>query len=497
MRDQVGVGHQVGVQKSISRRTLLKAVSGAVLSAQFLRGQQSQPPNIILILCDDLGYGDLHIYGSNMLTPNLDRMAQEGVMFRQFYSTSDVCSPARASLMTGRYATRVGIPRVLNPTDAGLPLGEKTMAEVLKPAGYKTACVGKWHLGAQNQFLPTNRGFDSYFGIPYSNDQLPSILLQGTQVVESPVQLDTITQRYTSHAVDFINASKSSPFFLYFAHTFPHIPLAASAAFLGKSALGLYGDVLSEIDWSVGQVLQALQANGIDNNTLVMFTSDNGPWYLGSPGRLRGRKGSSYEGGVREPFIARFPGRIPAANGRSGSLLPSTSGMVGVGPAPARVSNAVATTLDIMPTVANLCGAALPANPMDGVDIWPVLSGQKTNVTRQAFLYFDDWNLQCARVGAWKVHVARYNTFPFSPDPVGGRVNLPLPTPELYNIEADPDESYDVAAEHPDIVTSMVALILKLLPTFPADVMNAWNATMSQKASANEGGLPTAIVPSN
>lgn len=484
-------------RRAVSRRGFLKAASGALLAAPLVRSQQPRTPNVILILCDDLGYGDLHLYGSNIATPNLDRMAGEGVLFRQFYSTSNVCSPSRASVMTGRYATRVGVPRVIGSQDVmGLALSEKTIADVLKPAGYRSMCVGKWHLGSQSQYLPTKRGFDEYYGIPYSNDMSPSVLLDNTQVVESPVQLDTLTQRYTQRAVDFIQRSKNSPFFLFFAHTFPHIPLAASAAFKGKSNLGLYADCVEEIDWSVGQVLQALQDNGIDDNTLVIFTSDNGPWFLGSPGRLRGRKGSSYEGGVREPFIARFPGRIPAqvfpgpaiSRTRSFSAVPVTG-------TSARISGVVASTLDLLPTIAGLCKAPLPSQPLDGSDIWPILSGQQSELARDPFLYFDDWNLQCARFGPWKIHVARYNDFPWSPDPIGGRINLPLTSPELYNLEEDPDESYDVAADNPEVVADLLARMLKLLPTFPSNVMDAWNFTMSQKAFNQDGGLPGLMTP--
>jgi|SRR5579871_2963905 len=449
------------------------------------RSQAAKPPNVILILCDDLGFGDLHSYGSSIPTPNLDVMAQEGVRFRQFYSASNVCSPSRAALLTGRYPTRVGVADVLEPTSTtGLSLSEKTIANVLKGVGYNTMCVGKWHLGTAQGYLPTSRGFDSYYGIPYSNDQLPSVLMQNTTVIESPVVLNTLTQRYTQQAINFINATKnSSPFFLYMAHTFPHIPLAASSNFAGKSQQGLYGDVIEEIDWSVGQVMQSLKENGIDDNTLVIFTSDNGPWFLGSPGPLRGRKGWSYEGGVREPFIARWPGKIPAA---------SASGRM----SPGRLSSSVATTLDILPTIAAVCGAPLPSAPMDGVNIWPVLSEQQPDVTHDIFLYFDSWNMQCARMGEWKLHVSRYNDFAFNPDPPGGRVNLPLPTPELYNLELDPDESFDVAASNPQIVAQIQAGIQRLLPSFPPQVMSTWNSVMSLQSSAPDGGLPVLVTPS-
>jgi arylsulfatase A len=444
---------------------------------------------VVLILCDDLGYGDLHCYGSSTATPNLDQMANEGVRFRQFYSASNVCSPSRAALLTGRYATRVGVPNALCPTDTtGLSLTDPTIAEILKPAGYQTMCVGKWHLGSQTQYMPTNRGFDEYYGIPYSNDQDPSVLMHNLTVIESPVKLSTLTQRYTAQAASFIASAKKSPFFLYLAHNMPHIPLAASSAFAGKSGMGLYCDVVQELDWSVGQILQSLADNGVDDNTLVLFTSDNGPWYQGSPGQLRGRKGWSYEGGVREPFLARFPGRIPAARHTLRETFGNQTRQVFGG----RVSNAMTTAMDILPTVARLCGAALPSKPLDGVDIWPVLSDQQDTVDRDIFFYFDSWDLQCARLGPWKLHVSRYNDFAFSPDPPGGRINLPLVNPELYNLETDPDESYDVAADHPDVVADILARIKAAIPTFPPDVVNSWTVTMSQQV----WGTPAGALPS-
>lgn len=469
-------------EPALSRRAFLKAGGGALLAAPLLRPQDARPqtvrpPNVILILCDDLGYGDLHSYGSSIPTPHLDRMAEEGVRFTQFYAASNVCSPSRAALLTGRYATRVGVADVLAPSSTtGLLLSEKTIAEVLKPAGYRTMCVGKWHVGTGPQFLPTSRGFDQYFGIPYSHDQLPSVLLNNTTMVESPVQLETLTARYTERATGFIESNRQNPFFLYLAQSFPHIPLAASPAFKGTSGLGMYGDVISELDWSVGQVLQSVKASGLDNDTLVIFTSDNGPWYQGSAGRLRGRKGWSYEGGVREPFIARFPGRIPAQR------LSKTGG---------RVSDGVATTMDLLPTLANLAQTPLPATPLDGIDIWPLLSGAQPSLDRDVFLYFDSWYLQCARLGPWKLHMSRYNDYAWSPDPIGGRMNLPLVTPELYNLESDPDESYNVAPDNPQVVADIQARVLKMLPSFPPEVLAAWNYTMSQPVYGTaEGALP-------
>jgi arylsulfatase A len=427
-------------------------------------------PNVVFIYCDDLGYGDLGIYGSKIRTPNLDHMAAEGARFTHFYSANPVCSPSRAALMTGRYPTRVGVPKVLFPTDTtGLSLSETTMAGMLKSAGYKTMCIGKWHLGHLPQYLPTSRGFDEYFGLPYSNDMNPRPLLHNTERIEEPAVLETLTPRYTEQAVKFIERSRPGPFFLYMPHTFPHVPLAASQRFRGRSSLGLYGDVIEELDWSVGEVLAAVRRTGVDSNTLVMFSSDNGPWYQGSPGALRGRKGSTYEGGVREPFLARYPGKIP-------------KGLVCQG---------VAGTVDILPTVAGLAGAPLPAAPLDGIDIWSLLGGQKSSLEREALLYFDDWNLQCARWGKWKLHFARYNTMAYNPAPQIGRVNLPLHPPELYDLENDPQESYDVAAGNPQVVKEIQDRVARLLATFPEETRKAWTDTQARKTEPiHVGALP-------
>jgi arylsulfatase len=446
------------------RRFLASSTALPALSAV------ARPPNVVLIYADDLGYGDLGVYGSRIRTPNLDRMAGEGARLTQFYSANPVCSPSRAALLTGRYPTRAGVPRVLFPRDTtGLPDSESTLAQVLKQRQYKTMCIGKWHLGHLPPYLPTSRGFDEYFGIPYSNDMSPRVLLHNTETVEQEAALETLTPRYTEQAVSFIERSKDSPFFLYMPHTYPHIPLGASPRFRGKSPFGLYGDVVEELDWSVGEVLAAVKRHGLDSNTLVMFSSDNGPWYLGSPGRLRGRKGSTYEGGVRVPFLARFPGRIPK----------------GLAPA------GVAATIDVLPTVARLCGASLPPQPLDGVDIWPLLTGARREVPREMLLYFDDWNLQCARQGKWKLHVARYNSFAYGPAPQSGRVNVPLAKPELYDLEADPDESYDAAPGNPQVVAGMLAKIETLVAGFPREVQEAWTATRGRKpAPTATGALP-------
>ncbi len=445
-----------------TRREFLAGLTGAAFAPA------ARPrPNIVLIYCDDLGYGDLGVYGSKIRTPNLDRLAGQGTRFTNFYSANPVCSPSRAALLTGRYPTRVGVPRVLFPQDkGGLSLTETTLAQVFKNAGYRTKCVGKWHLGSQPEYLPTERGFDEYFGIPYSNDMTPRVLLRNKEVVEQTATLETLTPRYTEEAVSFIGRNAAAPFFLYLPHTDPHIPLAASKRFRGKSPLGLYGDVIEELDWSVSEVLAALKKAGQEHNTLVLFSSDNGPWYQGSPGRLRGRKGSTYEGGVREPFLAWMPGRIPAG----------------------RICDGVAGTVDILPTVARLAGASLPQAPLDGIDIWPMLSGAAPSIEREVLLYFDNWDLQCGRWRKWKLHVARYNSFIYGPAPAVGRFNLPLRPPELYDLEADPEESYDIAAENPRIVAEIRGRMERLLPTFPEEVKKAWEETQARETRPHEPG---------
>jgi arylsulfatase A len=440
--------------------------------AQFLQ-RAVQPPNIVIIYADDMGYGDLHSYGSDLSTPNIDRLASEGTRFTNWTSANPVCSPSRASLLTGRYPTRVGVPRVLFPQDRdGLNRDEQTLADLLKTRGYLTQCVGKWHLGVTPDYLPTRRGFDHYLGIPYSNDMTPSVLMRDDKVVEQPVKLETLTRRYTEEAVKFLRQSKGSPYFLYFPHTFPHIPLAASDRYRGKSPHGIYGDVLMELDWSVGEVMRTLRDTGAAENTLVLFSSDNGPWYQGSAGRLRGRKGETWEGGVREPFIAWMPGRIPKG----------------------RVSNSLASMLDVTPTVSKLCDAAPAVKPPDGLDVWRLWTGEADHVDRDPLLYFDDVHLQCARWGRWKLHVSRYNRRAYSPPPKDGLKNLLLPNPELYDLASDADESYDVADLHPEIVRQMTAKIEEAMRTFPDDIRRDWETTKKLKVSPTPAGaLPHSI----
>ena len=323
----------------------------------------ASPPNFVIIFADDLGYGDLACFGAEKIkTPNLDRMAAEGLRFTSFYSCADVCTPSRAGLLTGRYPVRFGMTPVLFPhSKTGIPAEELTIAELLKGEGYATACVGKWHLGHLPEYLPTQHGFDQYYGIPYSNDMDKGNppLMRDTEIIENPVDQTTLTRRYTEEAVAFIEKNADKPFFLYMPHTFTHVPLYASDAFLGKSEGGLYGDVVEEIDWSVGEVLKAIKDAGVDENTLVVFTSDNGPWlrfgdHGGSAGPLRDGKGTTFEGGMRMPTIARWPGTIEAG----------------------RTDNRIAATLDFLPTFAELAGATVPdARPMDDRSIAGVLRG--------------------------------------------------------------------------------------------------------------------------
>lgn len=405
------------------------------------------PPNLVIIFADDLGYGDLGSYGNPTIrTPNLDEMAQEGMRFTQFYVAASVCTPSRAGLLTGRYPVRTGlvegiIPgRVLFPNDkVGLPTNEVTIAEVLKGRNYATMAIGKWHLGRPSEFLPTAQGFDHYFGIPYSNDMdyVPAKdgkpgywnvpLMRDTTVVERPADQTTLTKRYTEESVRFIREHVDEPFFLYLAHTMPHIPLFRSPEFVGVSARGLYGDAVEEIDWSVGQLLETLQDAGIAENTLVVFTSDNGPWLVqgengGSAGPLRDGKGTTWEGGMREPMIAWWPGTVPAN----------------------RVSEALASTLDLLPTAAAVSGASLPDTRLDGYNILPVLKDEARS-PRDFFVYYRGDRVYAARLGPWKAHFRTQTAYPDGPvmthDP-----------PQLYQLEHDPGERFDVASAHADVI---------------------------------------------
>lgn len=445
----------------LSRRALLGSAALSAVPAA------PAPLNVILMFADDLGWGDLGCYGSPLSTPNLDQAAREGMRFTHCLSANPVCSPSRAALLTGRYPTRAGVPAVLFPSDkTGLAAGEQTLAQLLKAKGYTTQCVGKWHLGHLPQHLPTSKGFDHYFGIPYSNDMNPRWLMDGEKVVEEQATLETLTPRYTERAVKFIEDIKGAPFFLYYPHTYPHIPLAASGAFRGKSPYGIYGDVVAELDWSVGQIMAALKKHGMEKNTLFLFSSDNGPWFQGSPGNLRGRKGMTWEGGVRVPLIAWRPGQI-ARN---------------------RVCHSLVSTMDIVPTVCAMTGAEKPILPLDGIDLTPLLTGAKKELDREVILYFDNLHVQCARSGRWKIHFSRYNHVTYSPAPPAGRKNIRLKNPELYDVVSDPGESFDVAAENPGVVRSLIGRIDELIKSFPPDVQEQYRLQKSGPPSPNPAG---------
>ncbi len=430
-------------------------------------------PNVVIIFCDDLGYGDVGVYGAKgYATPNIDRLAAEGVRFTRFYVTQPVCSASRAGLLTGCYPNRIGIKGALGPgSKVGIHADEMTLGELVKQQGYATAIFGKWHLGDAPQFLPTRNGFDEYFGLPYSNDmwplhpgylhlspeerkrqgfpRLPLIEDEETSIAEVTAEHQRqLTTWYTEHAMKFIERNKEHPFLLYLAHSMPHVPLHASDKFQGKTQRGLFGDVIEEIDWSVGEVLKTFHNNGLDERTLVIFTSDNGPWlsygdHAGSAGPLREGKGTTWEGGVREPYIARWTGVIPAG----------------------AVCDEPAMTIDLFPTIARLTGAKLPPHKIDGLDIWPLLAGKKgaKNPHEAYYFYYADNELQGVTSGHWKLILPHtYRTLDGKP---GGSDGLPaqyvqrkLTQPELYDLEADIGETHDVAAMHPDVVSRLLAL---------------------------------------
>lgn len=359
----------------------------AIISCQE-RKPDLPPPNIIHIFADDLGYGDLGCFGAtDIKTPNIDRIAAEGIKFTSFYSASHVCSPSRAALMTGRLPQRMGIHGVFFPESyTGMPTSEYTIAEMLKEKGYATGMVGKWHLGHRKEFLPLQQGFDSYFGIPYSNDMESVVYLRGNDVEEFHVDQHYTTKTYTEEAVNFIDQNKGNQFFLYLAHNMPHVPIYASEAFEGTSERGLYGDVIQELDWSVGQILEKLEAEGLLENTLVIFSSDNGPWLVmedhgGSAGSLREGKQYTFEGGMRVPTVAMWKGKIPAG----------------------KVYENIASQMDWFPTIAALTESILPEDlVLDGEDISQVLLADGERPT-QKYLYFDGGNPQAYRSGKYKI----------------------------------------------------------------------------------------------
>ncbi|MHC4438635.1 MAG: sulfatase-like hydrolase/transferase, partial [Planctomycetota bacterium] len=438
------------ITKEINRRNFLK-LAGATAAGTMLSGlteafaqeesSTAVKPNFIIIFCDDLGYGDIGCFGSKKhRTPNIDRMAAEGMRFTSFYVTSGVCTPSRSSLMTGCYPRRINMHEsdrnecVLFPVARkGLNPNEITIAEALKGQGYATACVGKWHLGDQPEFLPTSQGFDYYYGIPYSNDMganqrkmnplLP--LLENTKVIEAPAEQNTLTKRYTEQVINFITANKEKPFFVYLPHTMPHNPVHSSEKFRGKSANGGYGDTVEEIDWSTGEILAALQELGIDERTLVVFTSDNGAAsrWGGSNLPLSG------------PCVMRWPGKIPAG----------------------KTCDELTSTLDLLPTLTQLATAKVPDDRIiDGKDIWPLMAGSEgAKSPHKAFYYYQMDQLQAVRSGRWKLHlplkIKRRNWGK-------GTQNTPM---KLYDLKDDIGEKKDVADRNPDEVERLLGLAEK------------------------------------
>ena len=441
------------------RATILAC--GAIIPATT---HAADSPNIILIFADDLGYGDVGCFGAKGFeTPNLDRLAKQGIRFTDFYVSQPVCSASRCSLLTGCYANRLGIHGALGPNARhGINARETTLAEICKSKAYATGMVGKWHLGHHPMFLPTRHGFDMYLGLPYSNDMWPYHpeakkgtypnlpMFDGEKVIDSEVTPDDqtrLTTMYTERAVKFIGENKDRPFFLYVAHSMPHVPLFVSDKYKGKSRLGLYGDVIEEIDWSVGEILKALDDHKLAENTLVIFTSDNGPWLsygnqAGSTSGLREGKGTVWEGGVREPFIARWPGKIPAGS----------------------VCREPAMTIDILPTVAKIIGAELPTLKIDGLDICPLLRGEAgAKCPHEAyFFYYEVGQLQAVRSGKWKLILPHtYRTMQGQPQGKDGKPGkyrqVKIEKPELYDLDANRNETKDVAADNPDVVKKLLA----------------------------------------
>jgi arylsulfatase A len=435
------------------------------------RGSAAErPPNIILIVADDLGYADVGVYGAQgFATPNLDRLAHEGMRFTDFHVAQAVCSASRAGILTGCYPNRIGIEGAMEPWyKFGLHERELTLPQMFKQKGYATGMVGKWHLGTPTEFLPTHRGFDEWLGLPYSNDQWPLHpekpgkfpplpLYDGDRIINPDLShrdMERLTSQYTERAVSFIERNHARPFFLYVAHTIPHVPLAVSEKFRGTTRRGLYGDAIAEMDWSTGEILAALEKHGLERDTLVMFMSDNGPWLIygnhaGSAHPLREGKTTTWEGGTRVPFIARWPGRIPAGG----------------------VCAEMACAIDLLPTLAGRVAAKLPGHKIDGLDIWPLFAGEKDakNPHEAYFFYgvpFGGWTgaeLESVRTREWKLIVPHaYRT-------LGGRKpgmdgwpaeyqKQPVPEPELYSMIRDIEERRNVAAEHPDLVRQMLDL---------------------------------------
>jgi len=419
--------------------------------------QSNKPVNFVLIYLDDVGFGDVSVTGAlNYSTPNLDKMASNGLFFSYFYSPQAVCSASRAGLLTGCYPNRVGFSGALDHTaNVGISAGEETIAEVLKKKDYATAAFGKWHLGHHKQFLPPNHGFDIFFGIPYSNDMWPNHptnknyypplpLIEGEDVVERNPDQSRFTTEFTEQTIDFIKQNKENPFFVYLAHPMAHVPLFVSDKFKGKSEQGLYGDVMMEIDWSVGQIMKTLEELELEENTMVIFTSDNGPWlnygnHAGSSGGLREGKGTTYEGGQRVPCLVQWKGTIE----------------------PGRVDNNLVSGIDMLPTIAEIAGAPLPERKIDGVSLLPLLKSRDAKPPRKSFwYYYRKNNLEAVRDGRWKLvfpHNGRtYVGFEPGKDGMPGKADEWSEVEAgLYDLRRDPGERYNLIEYHQEIVSEL------------------------------------------
>ncbi|WP_018619025.1 sulfatase family protein [Spirosoma luteum] len=462
------------------------------MGAWMMKPAPPTSPNVVLFFMDDMGYGDLSVTGAlAYTTPNLDKMAAEGTRFTNFLSAQAVCSASRAALLTGCYPNRLGISGALGPNSpVGLNPDEETLADLLKEKGYATGIFGKWHLGDKKEFLPLQQGFDDYYGVPYSHDMWPLHpnqaqahypplrWIDGNEPGPEIRNLDDagqITRTITDRAISFIRKHRKKPFFLYVPHPLPHVPLAASGQFKGRSARGIFGDVLTELDWSVGQVLAEIKKQGLDENTLVLFISDNGPWlnygdHAGSTGGFREGKGTSFEGGQRVPFLVRWPGMVPAG----------------------RVSNKLLTALDILPTVAKLCGARLPKKRIDGVDWTALLKGDNTVTPREKFYYYYRKNsLEAVRQGEWKLvfaHPGRtYEGF------LPGKDGKPGPSTEshqfpmaLYDLRRDPGERYDVQEQHPDVVAELEKVAEEARADLGDDIQKKTGANVREAGHADQ-----------
>ena len=410
-----------------------------LLSTQSIAEVSTEKPNIVWIWADNLAYGDLGVYGNQEIkTPVIDGLAESGVRFTQYYVTHTVCSPSRAAMLTGRQPFRVGIVDVLRPDGpSGIPEDEITLAEALRDKGYATAAFGKWHLGDRKEFLPLQHGFDHYYGLPYSMDMLPTLLYRDNEIVDrlEGDKVRNITERLVDDAIEFIRANKGQPFFIYFSHTLPHPPinLAFEKRTPGRS---IYGDAIEYMDHETGRLVQALDELDLRKNTLIVFSSDNGPMSVGgNTGGLRGRIRDSYEGGVRVPFVASWPGEIPAG----------------------RVVETPAIAYDAFPTLLGLAGGNLPGDRVyDGQDIWPLLSGEGKIAREKPFIWVYLDNVTAIRDGKWKYHVAHHEQ--------------PLESPELYDIDSDPSESRPVNAEHPDVVSRLQ----KQIEEFAKEIPYVW-----------------------